>query len=49
MENTPFWTCCKGMDVVNLIDHDIMKKVTILKGEAAKKFDDVKVFYDFFS
>jgi peptidylprolyl isomerase len=40
-----------GMDVVNLIDqNDTMKKVTIIrKGEAAKKFDDVKVFYDYFS
>jgi peptidylprolyl isomerase len=40
-----------GMDVVNLIDqNDTIKKVTIIrKGEAAKKFDDVKVFYDYFS
>ena len=40
-----------GMDVVNLIDqNDLMKKVTIIrKGEASKKFNDVKVFYDYFS
>lgn len=41
----------KGMEIVNLIDqNDVMKKVTIIrKGEAAKKFNDVKTFYDYFS
>jgi peptidylprolyl isomerase len=35
------------MDVNSIDQNDIMKKVTIIrKGEAAKKFDDVKVFYE---
>jgi cyclophilin family peptidyl-prolyl cis-trans isomerase len=40
----------KGMDVVNAIEqNDDIKKVTIIrKGEAAKKFDAIKVFTDFF-
>lgn len=40
-----------GMEVVNAIDqNDVVKKVTIIrKGEAAKKFNDVKTFYDYFS
>lgn len=39
-----------GMDVVNAIgQNDDIKKITIIrKGEAAKKFDAVKVFSDFF-
>lgn len=41
----------KGMDVVNLIEqNDFLNKVTIIrKGEAAKKFNAVKTFYDYFS
>jgi len=41
----------KGMDVVNTIaQNDITKKITIVrKGSAAKKFDAVKVFSDFFT
>jgi cyclophilin family peptidyl-prolyl cis-trans isomerase len=41
----------KGMDVVNLIEqNDYVNKVTIIrKGEAAKKFNAVKTFYDYFS
>ena len=40
-----------GMDVVNKIEQDDdIKKVTIIrKGDAAKKFDAVKVFTEFFS
>lgn len=40
-----------GMNVVNLIEqNDYIKKVTIIrKGEAAKKFNAVKTFYDYFS
>lgn len=41
----------KGMDVVNKIEQeDFIKKVTIIRnGEAAKKFNAVKVFNDYFS
>lgn len=41
----------KGMAVVNLIEqNDFIKKVTIIrKGEAAKKFNAIKTFYDYFS
>ncbi|MBF2707780.1 peptidylprolyl isomerase [Flavobacterium soyangense] len=41
----------KGMDVVNKIEQgDYMVKVTIIRnGEAAKKFDAVKTFRDYFS
>jgi cyclophilin family peptidyl-prolyl cis-trans isomerase len=41
----------KGMDVVNLIEqNDYIKKVTIIRnGEAAKKFNAVKNFYNYFS
>lgn len=40
-----------GMTVVNTIQqNDLIKKITIIrKGDAAKKFDAVKVFADFFS
>lgn len=41
----------KGMEVVNLVEqNDYIKKVTIIrKGEAAKKFNAAKTFYDYFS
>lgn len=41
----------EGMNVVNLVEqNDFIKKVTIIrKGEAAKKFNAVKTFYDYFS
>jgi cyclophilin family peptidyl-prolyl cis-trans isomerase len=41
----------KGMNVVNLIEqNDYINKVTIIKkGEAAKKFNATKTFYDYFS
>jgi peptidylprolyl isomerase len=41
----------KGMDIVNLVQqNDYVNKVTIIrKGEAAKKFNAVKTFYDYFS
>lgn len=41
----------KGMEVVNKIEqNDLIKSVTIIrKGEAAKKFNAVKTFYDYFS
>lgn len=41
----------KGMEVVNQIKQDDhIKKITIIRnGEAAKKFDAVKVFHDYFS
>jgi cyclophilin family peptidyl-prolyl cis-trans isomerase len=41
----------KGIDVVNLIEqNDYVNKVTIIrKGEAAKKFNATKTFYDYFS
>jgi peptidylprolyl isomerase len=41
----------KGMEVVNKIDqNDYINKITIIrKGEAAKKFNAVKTFYDYFS
>ncbi|MGA9636943.1 peptidylprolyl isomerase [Flavobacterium sp.] len=41
----------KGMEVVNQIQqNDVMKSVTIIrKGEAAKKFNAEKTFYDYFS
>ena len=41
----------KGMEVVNQIQqNDIIKKITIIrKGEAAKKFNAEKTFYDYFS
>lgn len=41
----------KGMDVVNKIEQsDFMVKVTIIRnGEAAKKFDAVKTFHDYFA
>ncbi len=41
----------KGMDIVNKIEQgDYMEKVTIIRnGEAAKKFDAVKVFRDYYS
>jgi cyclophilin family peptidyl-prolyl cis-trans isomerase len=41
----------KGMDVVNLIEqNDYIIKVTIIRnGEAAKKLNAVKTFYDYFS
>lgn len=41
----------KGMEVVNQIKQDdYIKKVTIIRnGAAAKKFDAVKVFHDYFS
>jgi peptidylprolyl isomerase len=40
-----------GIDIVNLIEqNDFVNKVTIIrKGEAAKKFNAVKTFYDYFS
>jgi cyclophilin family peptidyl-prolyl cis-trans isomerase len=40
-----------GMNVVNIVEqNDYIKKVTIIrKGEAAKKFNAVKTFYDYFS
>jgi cyclophilin family peptidyl-prolyl cis-trans isomerase len=40
-----------GMNVVNLIEqNDYVNKVTIIrKGEAAKKFNATKTFYDYFS
>jgi peptidylprolyl isomerase len=40
-----------GMDVVNaIVQNDAIVKITIIrKGDAAKKFDAVKVFTDFFS
>lgn len=40
-----------GMDVVNLIEqNDFIKKVTIIrKGEAAKKFNAIKTFFNYFS
>ena len=41
----------KGMDVVNKIEQDdYMTKVTIIRnGEAAKKFDALKIFHDYFA
>lgn len=41
----------KGMDVVNLIEqNDYMNKVTIIRnGKAAKNFDAIKTFHDYFS
>jgi cyclophilin family peptidyl-prolyl cis-trans isomerase len=41
----------KGMDVVNKIEQgDFMEKVTIIRnGEAAKKFDAVKTFRDYYN
>jgi cyclophilin family peptidyl-prolyl cis-trans isomerase len=41
----------KGMEVVNKIEQDdYMNKVTIIRnGEAAKKFDAVKTFHDYFA
>jgi peptidylprolyl isomerase len=41
----------KGMEVVNQVKQDdYIKKVTIIRnGEAAKKFDAIKVFHDYFS
>jgi peptidylprolyl isomerase len=41
----------KGMEVVNKIDQDdFMKKITIIRnGEAAKKFDALKIFRDYFA
>lgn len=41
----------KGMDVVNLIEqNDYMNKVTIIRnGKAAKNFDAIKTFRDYFS
>ena len=41
----------KGMDVVNKIEQDdYINKVTIIRnGEAAKKFNAVKIFHDYFS
>ena len=41
----------KGMDVVNKIEqNDYINKVTIIRnGEAAKKFDAVKIFTDYFA
>ena len=41
----------KGMDVVNKIQQgDLIKTITIVrKGDAAKKFDAVKIFTDYFS
>jgi peptidylprolyl isomerase len=41
----------KGMDVVNaIVQDDFMKKITIIRnGEAAKKFDAVKTFQDYFA
>ncbi|MDX6188365.1 peptidylprolyl isomerase [Flavobacterium sp. Fl-318] len=41
----------KGMDVVNkVVQNDNITTVTIIRnGEAAKKFDAVKVFHDYFS
>ena len=40
-----------GMEVVNKIEqNDLIKSITIIrKGEAAKKFNAVKTFYDYFS
>jgi peptidylprolyl isomerase len=41
----------KGMEVVNKIEqNDYINKITIIRnGEAAKKFNAVKTFYDYFS
>lgn len=41
----------KGMEVVNKIEeNDFMNKVTIIRnGEAAKKFDAIKTFHDYFA
>lgn len=41
----------KGMDIVNKIEqNDYINKVTIIRnGEAAKKFDAVKIFTDYFA
>ncbi|WP_166925787.1 peptidylprolyl isomerase [Flavobacterium poyangense] len=41
----------KGMDVVNkIVQNDNITTITIIRnGEAAKKFDAVKVFHDYFS
>jgi peptidylprolyl isomerase len=41
----------KGMDVVNaIVQDDFMNKITIIRnGEAAKKFDAVKTFQDYFA
>lgn len=41
----------KGMEVVNLIEqNDFIKKITIIRnGDAAKKFDAVKTFSNYFS
>jgi cyclophilin family peptidyl-prolyl cis-trans isomerase len=41
----------KGIDVVNLIEqNDYMKKVTIIRnGKAAKDFDALKTFHDYFT
>lgn len=49
-KHSVFGHVVEGMDVVNAITQgDLMKTVTIIrKGEKVKKFDAVKVFYDYF-
>jgi len=50
-KHTIFGHVIEGMDIVNAIaQNDYMEKVTIIKkGEAAKKFNAVKTFFDYFS
>jgi peptidylprolyl isomerase len=39
----------EGMNVVNLIEQNLYQVIIIRKGEAAKKFNATKTFYDYFS